>query len=406
MMQRSFGVTASESGLLAPVCHALFIDQRNTGFSYNLGRDVQPSGSARFSLGDNNPYTDAADFVWATLDLVARYPDLFELPIVVLGESYGGVRATLMVDLWLHPEAYERGERRVVDDDLVALLRELETELGGEFRARVRHQVLIQPTLAGTEQDEASGRRFDEAGSVIDEIAAELGTSYTRCDFDGCLPYFHALNAVEAWGRSIYKYPEPAGWLERRLAEASSLFETSHGAVELLAFDPLEIPLLHASARQDAWRLASPDSGPDSAWASETLGDLHDDDRYFVPFNDPVFSAFSSAAAEDLGIDWLDPSYADHFLRNCRSVDTLLTRATFDLVNYSPGLLDALAQHPTLSHLELDESAAGERPGTLAFAYQDGTHVRVRSPLYVAGHGIVSDQGRQLTSDILAWLSD
>jgi hypothetical protein len=405
MMQRGLGVTAEDSGSLGNLCHALFIDQRNTGFSYNLGRADLPPGAARFSLGDNNPYPDAGDFVWVTVELLTRHPDLFQLPIVVLGESYGGVRATLMVDLWRHPEAYEAGQRRVIDEDLLARLRQSERDLGGAFRERVRHQVLIQPTLAGTRQDDASGRLFEAEGSVIDALAAELGVSYPRCDFEGCVPYFNALNFVEEWGRSVYKYPEPAGWLERRFQIASALLETAEGTTELLASDPLDLPELRAAARAEAWRIAPSELEPDSAWATRTLGELNPDDRYFLPFNHAVFAAFSSAPAEELGIDWLDPSYADLFLDSARSVETLLTRTTYDLVNYSPGLLEALSGSEALSGFWLEEDSDQERPGALQLAYADGLQVRVRSPLYVSGHGVISDQREQLLTDIALWLA-
>jgi hypothetical protein len=405
MMQRSLGVSAEASGRLASVCHVLFIDQRNTGFSYNLGRSEQPEGTARFSLGDNNPYTDAGDFLWVTLDLMERYPDLFELPIVVLAESYGGVRATLMVDLWLHPQAYEAGQRRVIDDAVLARLGQVERDLGGSFGDRVRYQVLIQPTLAGTAQDDASGLLFEAEGSVLDTLAAEVGGTYTRCDFDGCKPYFNALNLVAEWGRSGYDYREAAGWLDRRLEMTSALLDTREGTSELLTADPESLPELGPGARTDAWRLSAPDSvAVEDDWATRVLGELNPDDRYFVPFNDSVFSAFSSDSAEQLGIDWLDPSYATLFLDNCRTVDTLLTRASYDLVNYSPGLIAALSEYDALASLELDETSADERPGVLRLHYGDGGEVRVRSPQYASGHGVISGQPEQLATDIGEWL--
>lgn len=406
MMQRGLGVRADDSGVLAELCHTLFIDQRNTGFSYNLGQSEVREGAERFSLGDNNPYTDAADFLWVTLDLVGRYPDLASLPLLVLGESYGGVRATLMVDLWHHPEAYETGQRRVIDDTLLAALRQSERDLGGTWAERVRYQVLIQPTLSGTRQDDASGRLFELPGSVIDDVAAEVGVSYRRCDFEGCVPYFNALNQVEEWGRSVYKYPEAAGWLERRFALANALLDSPVGTLELLAADPRAVEQLGPDARRDAWRLADSDGvEPEASWVTRVLGELGPDDRYFLPFNDAVFAAFSSAAAIDLDIDWLDPSYAELFLQNCRSVETLLTRASYDLVNYSPGLLSSLPEYEVLAAVSLEEHGEEDRPGVLHLGYADGTEVRVRSPLYVAGHGVISDQHEQLVADISVWLS-
>jgi hypothetical protein len=162
---------------------------------------------------------------------------------------------------------------------------------------------------------------------------------------------------------------------------------------------------LSASLRVDAWRLATADAEPsDSALATQLLGELAANDRYYIPNNDAVFSAFSASAAQSLGVDWLDPFPAELFLEDCRTVPTFVTRATFDLVNYSKGLVLALGESPGVAALTLDTGGPEERPGTLLLQFSDGTEARIRSPEYEAGHGVVGDQGQALVDDLVDWL--
>lgn len=406
MMQRAFGVDDTSSGALSSLCHAVIADQRNSGFSYNLEPANPDEADARLTLADNNTFTDAFDFVWLLLHVLRRYPELSRRPLLILGESYGGVRATLMVDFLLHPDAYARGERKVADDALGARLAETERELELRFAEQLRYQVLVQPVLAGRRQDEASGALFEAAGSPIDQLAAELRQTYTRCEQSGCQPYFNALNAVREWGRSGYDWRAPAAWFGDKLENARRALDTPEGLRATLTVDPLGLDELGAAHRTEAWRLTSPDAEvPDGAYLTGLLGSLSPEDRYFIPFNEPVFLAFSSNEAEALGVDWLDPGYAELFVENARSVATFVTRARYDLVNFSPGLLRALAETSGVSEVELDTAGSEARPGRWKVQLDDGTVLYVRSPEYMAGHGVVGDSGEELVLDLANWVA-
>lgn len=405
LLMRSFEPTPMGANLLGSLCHALFIDQRNTGFSYNLAVAGPIPQDGRFTPDDNNPYVDASDYLRVLIAFTLSHPDTASLPILILAQSYGGVRATALLDLLLHREAYLEGRRPLVDHALFDELDAAETTLGVRFEDRVSHQVLVQPTLVGTVQDDASGELFQAPGSVMYEIAANLGQHYEPCQNAQCVPYYHALNAIEAWGRSAYNYLQPAGLLERRLAGASELMQTEDGAAQLLGGSVTEVKLLRAEERIGAWRLRS-DTGDDldAEWTARLLGQLAPDDRYFMPFNNDVFVAFSSKAAVDLGIDWLDPRFGDYFLDNCKQVPTLVTRAPLDLVNYSDGLLSALRQHAAVNTIEVEAEDSAGHPGWLRLNYADGAAVRIRYPTYDAGHAVVNERGAELVSDIQEWL--
>jgi hypothetical protein len=81
---------------LTQLGNLLYIDARDTGFSYLTGSKADALSSASL-----NPLIDAADFVRVTLRVLAKQPALSNNPVVLVGESYGGLRASLMLQLLL-----------------------------------------------------------------------------------------------------------------------------------------------------------------------------------------------------------------------------------------------------------------------------------------------------------------
>ena len=89
----------------------LYIDARQTGFSYSQLEDPS-SNLARaeaFSLRNFNPMLDGADVVRVILRFLAAHPQLRHNPVVLVGESYGGTRATVVLNLLLLPRWYGEG---------------------------------------------------------------------------------------------------------------------------------------------------------------------------------------------------------------------------------------------------------------------------------------------------------
>src|SRR5258708_14826969 len=102
----------------------LYVDQRQTGFSYETWPPgpVAPPRDAVSRPFD--VFADAADFVRVVLRFVHAHPALERAPIILVGESYGGMRASAMLNLLLgsgtvHPEV-----ARYVDPALVREIRE------------------------------------------------------------------------------------------------------------------------------------------------------------------------------------------------------------------------------------------------------------------------------------------
>ena len=78
----------------------LYIDARQTGFSFcEIPRGVEDIKNRlrEFNSQNFNVYFDAADFIRVILAIFEQYPDLKDNRVILVGESYGGVRATMML---------------------------------------------------------------------------------------------------------------------------------------------------------------------------------------------------------------------------------------------------------------------------------------------------------------------
>ncbi|MFY0531917.1 S10 family serine carboxypeptidase-like protein [Nannocystis pusilla] len=104
--------------------HLLYIDARNTGFSQQSIADPSQMGlrSAELNSRNFNSYLDAADFARALLRFWGDHPALAGRRLVLVGESYGGIRASILLHMLLFPARYEQGPGRYRDPALAAAI--------------------------------------------------------------------------------------------------------------------------------------------------------------------------------------------------------------------------------------------------------------------------------------------
>jgi hypothetical protein len=86
--------------------NVLYIDSRQAGYSYGLADDPTSETERASGLDDQsfNEFADAADFVRTLLGVFALEPALENNPVVIVGESYAGVRSPLMLLALLHSD--------------------------------------------------------------------------------------------------------------------------------------------------------------------------------------------------------------------------------------------------------------------------------------------------------------
>jgi len=350
----------------------LYIDAPATGFSYPLAAD----GAEIPVVIDAD--RDAAAFIRVLLRFLARHPTLQDNPVIIVGESYGGTRSTLILrhllrygeltdGVYRDPELYDEIAAHYTtvfgQGDLVA-----PEEITEQFGA----QVLIQPLVAGYVQ-------FANAQS-------QPVPGYCVFNGDG------------------YQCDEANGWtflqmdlLAERLVEVETL-------TTALGVDPTTIAWMHADARQTAYSRA--DDGFPAPQMDDAFGDLAADDAYYVALNYNVYGQFPGSR------DWLGDDAGAEFLYNVAFVPTMITNAPFDIVVWSLGMPAVLSYWDTIVSDVVHDTAPQvgiDRPGWLNLTYVDGavpgaTSATIRFPFYPsAGHIVTLRQPAELLADIEQW---
>jgi hypothetical protein len=316
----------------------LHIDAPRTGFSYDVGESPPM-----------DPTLDADMFDEAVLDFLDTHAPVRCNPVILVGESYGGMRATLMLDLLLG----------AAQEPLAAHLATHVAATEEPAAAQFAWQVLIQPLVVGDAQEEAQA----------------------------------ALAPPKPDGADPYNVSQPDNWsqeLEGRITGAVTHVDTLEA---LLGIDPRTIPPLAPAARAGVRRCGEnePFPCPPTGDLDAVLGALAPNDTYFML--EAVFFVPGGNAKQTLG---------DTFLRNLRTVHTFITNAALDAVIWSPAIPTALATLPSVAAIDVGD-------GTIDVTYADTAigRRRIRFPSYAqSGHMVSASQPAELAADVTAWWHD
>ena len=398
----------------------LYVDARGTGFSYNLADDpsLLDTRSAAFGLNNYNSYLDAADFVRVLLRFIAAHPQLAAREVVIVGESYGGVRATILLSLLLRRADYDTDGPGLYDDPALVdevsdFLAARDPELAwtaAEVAAVFSRQILIQPALGG-EQRVFAGQLLDLPGSPVFQLAAELGLPFTPCSQQGpdCLPWQNAVNYVEKTAaRSRYDLEASNTWLTNLFAAEKAALSHLPILEQVLGLDPATIPRLPAGQRDGAFRMIGVGSYPADGGTIAQLGELAAWDRYYLPFLAESNNAIRSALADHVGIGPDDPHFIDLFLKNLVHVDTFITAAARDIAIYAPSIGPTLASHDDIV-ANIDTSADTLTIHYHPTAFPDDPEAppdarTIRFPAFDSSHSVAIDRPVELRDAVAAWL--
>jgi hypothetical protein len=334
----------------------LYVDAREAGFSYDVpGPALGPSG------GDESEEADGSRFVRVLLRFLARHSDLRDNPVVLVGESYGGMRTTHMLnDLLWYRETKDTALRDEIQAHYDATLGARGKPVSPEMAARqFGWQVLIEPLIAGRAQYDAQA----------------------------------ALVPPTPEGRDGADVSRPSSWeadVERAVVQVCTTVETLEA---LWGVDPRTVTPLLPAARTNA---VHPNGlPPESDGLTATLGTLTALDSYFTIWG----STFPYA----------DSQLGPQFLRNLEYVRTFITNAADDRVIWSPAIPAALRTFDTVADVEVDGQgpAGSERGGQINVTYRDKSigSRSIRFPYYSqSGHMVSAGQPAELAADIAAWL--
>ncbi|HEY5284540.1 MAG TPA: hypothetical protein VIM14_17245 [Polyangia bacterium] len=357
----------------------LFIDPPACGFSYPIALDSGDKPSIQIDLD-----RDAASVVRVIVRFLDRHAALQRNPVILVGESYGGTRAELMLKHLLNYQSLASPDAPYRDpglyDDLIhhfaaTFPQEDPRQLPASQVARqFSHQVLIQPFVGGMFQFELN--------------TPDTSMCRPDQDFDG------------------YQCDEPANWTNSNSLVVAGRLTNLATLKQMLGVDPKTIDWLHASARTTAYGRGT-GTMVDTPELNAAFGSLGPDDRYLLLFNPGVVSGSGTRR-------WwsTDPTLGANFLTDLIYVRTFITNAKYDTVVWTPAIPGALAVYTGLvAGVSIDAAArAGvARTGWIEVSYAQDIGVdpvvrEIRFPYYEnAGHAVPVRASAELLADVMEW---
>ncbi len=408
--------TAANWGQFA---NLLYIDAAATGFSYPIANDDGSKADIGIDID-----RDAGDFDRVLLRFLRRHPQIMNNRIIIVGESYGGTRATEMlaklygyasivsptspyIDLQLNNE--ETSYFNAVFGTPTPSIAQIATKFG--------HQALIEPVVAGNYQ-----LKDFTVGQTVNGNSVQFPA--TNCMTPTCSSIIPGLSGGQTGAMcDDYNCDKPANWSSNLENTAAlnlvdlSVLTTAVGA------NIRNIEWLKPSSRTKAYGRGTGDGDVISAPSlSVAFGTLNAEDNYYLTQNEWVEQGYASGtpnAARTWPIPGSGLIDATAFANNVHNgVSTFITATKFDLIVYTPeipyGIAHLIFDNPssTLSALvsSVNYNPLGvtglPRPGTMSFSYQPSgaTNSVITMPqFYSSGHSVTMRAPAELLADVKQW---
>ena len=411
----------------------LYIDAPLTGYAYNFLPEGISTPEDEFSLKNCNPFVDAGQILRVVLRFLENHPVIRKNPVILVGESYGGTRTTVMLNMMLFYGNYspESQEDNIYQDE--TLVQEIQAHLDAVFPEKrgqthrpeeVAHQfgrhIMIEPQLTGKYQSQLTGIAYEEPGSVIYRIAEETETTYTPCPEGDpkCDPMENALDfVIKTAKRDMYKYDEEVtwSWVINAWTDAWLCFVST--ATDMLQTDITKITPFYAANRTGAYKYGhrreaidsfqnwsgyanlSPglkasisafvmnreeillkaesavsdalQQGMDYVLLEEVFGELGAWDEYYTPLmNFDVYDGFYGNDALEYDVYPESPRYGRLFLENLPLVEVMITEAPLDLSVYASVLPYSFEEYPDIVATVEVETSCPECDKSFTIWYQ------------------------------------
>jgi hypothetical protein len=366
------------------IANLLYIDPSQSGFSYNVSEQVFAEEGylgmmmqlwrEYMARGNFHPMIDADQLLRVILTFLRDHPKFAGREVVMVGESYGGVRVSTILHMLMNSAMYDGGGSSFFQDPGLAKMVREHFGTGDlaptpqQVSAQFARQILVQPQLSSHQMTVQAEMYWDKRWSIIDWVAEDAGHAggFTRdetfCKKNMTLGIWTkgtcpVMAYLPKWDRDRYDYGQPADYSDNQDAYANEAMRSVPILTTMLGVDPSKIAGLKPADRKNAYHtIGWPMVGRDSIWTWNTkvlagaLGNVNAPDTYYLSWNQYAYAA----GALNLGsvTKYLlplsadsNPLYGDMFLQNLRYVQTFLTDAKRDLVIYSPALPEALRRH-------------------------------------------------------------
>ncbi|HEX3775245.1 MAG TPA: hypothetical protein VHV51_12320 [Polyangiaceae bacterium] len=367
------GAVIANPDSLTQIANLLYIDPRQSGFSYDV-----PVGGAAVTDADCsqdvfNEYVDASDVLLTTLRFIDAHPALGG-KVFWMGESFAGVRIS-----WI--TAFLRGAWSLAPYEDETLNRALASADTARF---LNGQILLQPWLAGLAHATAIQDQCASA-VLLGAVESSIGQGCPTPDACACATYY---------SRSAYNYTLSVSEQNARIFAADAAQVSPADAEALYGVKLETISGLNGAARARGFKCnTADDTTPDQSALVSLLGALPAGQSYNL-----AYSPLTPGKGSD-DPDWYDLDLIGAaFLDNAQSIDAFITDGQRDLVVPETALAPALRSISGMVTVSETTDAL-----TLGFP-NNPRNVTIRH-YPNAGHMISMIEPHELSTDVRAWLS-
>jgi len=437
----------------------LYIDAPATGFSYPLAY-IDPSTNTltQDSIGID-PYRDAGIFLQVITRFLVRHPALLSNRVILVPESYGGVRATLMFYYLYHygdlaPPTIIAAPNAYYDSQVLSDLQEYfphafpsSNPTPTEIHRIFGHQIMIEPSVAGDLQQTLERSDFLTQENTLNVCNA--AATNEPCCIKSANPGHVCSDNSESTPATCDQYncDKPWNWAKYQEHTAAVNLNSIGTLTTALGVDPTTIEWMKAESRKYAYgrngyfvqdgrnNAGEPpcDNGGNrdadafstsSMSATNAFGPLQSwdgTDCYFITQNDAVGLGYS----RNLEWDFMGAKVPLDFLTNVQNnVATFITVAQLDQAIWSPSIPEALSDYANPANPNADQSIESLVSGALFYgtpAYSNISlpgymQISYKSPVttskvvmptaYLSGHSVSMRVPAALLQDVMSWYAD
>jgi len=414
----------------------LYIDAPTTGFSYPLGYHDSTGALQQPSIGIDIS-RDAGIFLQVLARFLIRHPALLGNQVILVAESYGGVRATLMLYNLYHYLSLNVTGSSYYDLQLYQdLISYLSLACPGQapyldlcIPSIFHHQIMIEPGVVGSTQLYYQG---------VDEVPQQQGCLSSNNAGKPCSSNGLASDHITVIPATcdIYNCDKDVGWQNGQEDIAAVRLNNVATLKTALGVDPTTILWMHSIYRQLAYGRNEGGCGNGTgsevnAFSTQSMigafGALGSaTDCYFIVLNDPVHDGYPGAS------DWeqAGDTVGYYFLGNIQNkVASFITVAQYDQEIWTPAIAQALydladpndPNNPSSPNPNADpdienlvsnvyynpiyQTSVSARRGSMAITYKSlATPVQVTMPTsYPSGHSVTIRDPNDLLTDVMQW---
>jgi hypothetical protein len=419
----------------------LYIDAPASGFSYPLPHNGNPTNDVGIDIDG-----DAGIFLRVIANFLQRHLALVNNRVLIVGESYGGTRATLMLNYLYNLDKIAVGgggayQDQQVHDDLIAYLSKAlpsSDPSAVQIQQIFGHQALIQPEVAGADQDQYDSDYPPQncLPPSTNPDPRNPGKCYMYWQPSGSSTFVKPTCDTFNCDKPVIDDNGDIGWSKNLEFLVAAQLTTVTGLNQMLGVDASTIAWMHASARTQAFgRDAGDIVAPSQSWLDTFGHTLVAGDNYFMVQNNKVYDGYGCMRSTSTLLctgtparDWYNAGgdIGGDFIVNTRRIETLITVTKHDSVvstlSIAKGLNDGnpsfnqylqTCPQPHGGHCGVSYSSTTawtpplSHPGEMSIAFNiegyTGISTVVMPTAYESGHSVTMRDGDNFMSDVQKW---